>query len=397
MKKVLKRLAAIALLALIGVLAAVPALAYTAVNGTNQSMFKQYLIVDSDASIPAVTFTYSVTPGAAVAADTANKKPAVLAGVGTPTAGNAVFTSGETQYDTKQTGDDALTLASDKAYASKSVSVNFSSVSFNQPGIYRYVLTAVENASNKAVEYDTQVGSGNTATIRYIDVYVVDDSGSLTVSQYLMHTTTEVAATNVSAGDVSDKSTSIVNTVTSYDLAFGKEVTGNQGSKDKYFKFFLSIDNAQANTTYTVDITGAESSPTKTDASKYDSMSNPTTIVTGDNGARQAFFYLKDGQYITVKGLPAGTHYALTEDNEDYAQTSGIAADNNASGVAYQDPTDKITGEGLNSDIKTGYTNTRSGVIPTGVIIAVAPFAAGLVIFGGGAVYLTAKRSRDDE
>ena len=401
MKRLLRLAALAALVALATMLAAIPAWAvYTPVIGDNTTMnFNQYVIVDSDARVPAVTFTYRIIPGAAVAADADNHKPAVLAGVGTPTVGNAAFTSNQTAFDEVQSGDN-LTLASGKKYAKQTVNVNFSNVSFSQPGIYRYVLEAQTSDANKAVAYDTQVGSGNTAGIRYIDVYVVDNNGSLSVSEYVMHTTTEVAATSQQSGDVSDKSTSIVNTVTSYDVSFGKEVTGNQGSKDKYFKFVFSIDTAQAYTGYEVDIRGADAEPHKTDATKYETsqMSNPAVITTDENGRKQTAFYLKDGQYITVKGLPAGCHYALTEDAEDYTSTGGISAINNAGNTAYPDPTtDATSGPGLNGDIMTGYTNDRSGTVPTGVIIAVAPFAVGLVGFGAAAAVLASRKNQDEE
>ena len=397
MKKALRRLAAIALLALIGVLAAVPAWAttYTPVTGTSESKldFNQYLIVDKDARIPQATFTYTITPGEA--AEPSGSSPRVFAGVGTPTVSSVTFSSGETAYDEYQTGDSGnLTITENQKYARKVVTVSFNGVSFTEPGIWRYKITANESSDNKAVTYDTQLKYGGTQKVRYIDVYVVDNNGTLEISTFILRELTTAVSSGATVGD---KSSGYINTVTSHSLTFGKEVTGNQGSKDKYFQFTIAISNAQANTSYEVDLSHAQASPSSNPATTYTTMNNPSVITTGDNGVVHGVFYLRDGQYVKIKGLPEGYNYELSELAEGYSSSDGIAATNNSGGEAYTDAVKDTTGTTTNKDIKTGYTNERTGVIPTGVIIAVAPFAAGLVIFGGGAVYLTAKRSRDDE
>jgi hypothetical protein len=43
---------------------------------------------------------------------------------------------------------------------------------------------------------------------------------------------------------------------------------------------------------------------------------------------------------------------------------------------------------------KVGFTNTRTGVIPTGVIITVAPFAIGILVFGAIMLYVVNRRRR---
>lgn len=389
MKRFTKIMAILMVTALIMSIAAISGSAYTAVNGDNSLSFNKFLIVDSDARIPAITFNYTIAPGSAVAADSANNKPAIIAGVGTPTIGSASFASGETAYDTKQ-GSDEVTLDSGEKYAKKTVTVDFSSVQFSQPGIYRYVITESTNADNKAVSYDTQ--TNGTARTRYLDVYVEDENGSgtLKVSSYVMHETTDVVAADTSPAP--DKSSGFVNEITSHEFTFGKEVTGNQGSKDKYFKFTLTINGAQANTTYAVDLSAAEANPTQTAATVYDSMTNPTTITTGSHGVVTEYFYLKDGQYITIKGLPEGYMYELSELKEDYVSTNGISQTTNGT-TAYQDPVVNTT-TGVTADIKTGFTNDRTGVIPTGVLLTIAPFAVGIFLFGALIIFFIAKRRR---
>ncbi len=394
MKRFKKIMAIIMVTALLMTIAAISAsAAYQPVSGDNSTSFNKFLIVDGDARIPAITFSYSIAPGTAVEANAANNTPAIIAGVGTPTVGTAVFTSGETAYTSVQ-GDDEVSLDSGEKYAKKTVTVDFRSVQFSQPGIYRYVITENTNADNKAVTYDTQ--TSGPARTRYLDVYVEDENGSgtLAVSSYVMHETTDVVVNNDGDQKADDKSSGFVNEITSHEFTFGKEVTGNQGSKDKYFKYTLTISNAQANTTYEVNLAGAESAPTKTDATKYTTMSNPSTITTGSHGVVTEYFYLKDGQYITIKGLPQGYFYELSEDAEDYTGSNGIAAANNATNTAYTDPVVNTTG--VSADINTGFTNDRTGVVPTGVLLTIAPFAIGILLFGALIIFFIAKRRRNN-
>jgi hypothetical protein len=46
--------------------------------------------------------------------------------------------------------------------------------------------------------------------------------------------------------------------------------------------------------------------------------------------------------------------------------------------------------------IKTGYTNDRTGIIPTGVLLTIAPFAIGILLFGALIIFFIAKRRRNN-
>ncbi|MBQ5347009.1 MAG: hypothetical protein IIU39_03040, partial [Ruminococcus sp.] len=124
---------------------------------------------------------------------------------------------------------------------------------------------------------------------------------------------------------------------------------------------------------------------------KYTTLTNPSSFTTNGEGDATVSFYLKDGQYIKIPGLPDGYGYALTEDAEDYASSATISATNGKSGDAYSDP---ANGSSVAADIKTGYTNDRTGIIPTGVLLTIAPFAIGLLLFGALIIFFVAKRRR---
>ena len=162
---------------------------YTPVSGTATS-FDKYLIIDKDANVPAASFDFSIAPGEAMAA-TENSME-VLAGVGTPVlSGPAVFTAGEEAYSSVQSGD-SLDLTADEKYAFKTINVDFSSVSFDEPGIYRYVITETPLQEAGAFVQDTEP--------KYLDVYVTDNNGILEVSSYVLHSSADAPIRNATGG-----------------------------------------------------------------------------------------------------------------------------------------------------------------------------------------------------
>lgn len=422
MKKRFSKLMAIAMVfALIFAIAAIPASAattYTPVAG-GTTTFSKYLIVDSDTHIPNVTFDFSIAPittgKEATSSTVAVYAPGDAGVTGTATISDPEFTSDITNtptYDTIQSPADTGKLALDtgKKYAAKTVTVDFSGVTFPEPGIYRYVVT--EAAAAGAYTHDTQ-NTGGTQLTRYLDVYVTDDgTGTLAVSSYVLHKEDGTVTANATSGSgdvatagaaVNDKSASYVNEYETKDLAFSKKVTGNQASRDKYFKYTVTITGLNDSDTFTVDLANAEAAPTKNDATKYTTMSNPAS-VTGAELASGVDFYIQHGQSIKILGLPTTAQYTVVEDKEDYTQTANndlvaVAAqgtegqDGYVAAKTYNDAsTDTMT-----TDKYVGYTNEKQGVIPTGVLLTVAPFAIGLLLFGALAVFFVAKKKRRAE
>ena len=126
--------------------------------------FDKYLVMVQEANVPNQTFAFTIAPAASGLAD-ANGKLVVQSGsasavTGSPTiaAGQAAFSTGDTTYTTVQphvdTGTqqatqpkDNVTLGADQKYARKQVAVDFSSVKFSEPGVYRWVVT--ETATQK--------------------------------------------------------------------------------------------------------------------------------------------------------------------------------------------------------------------------------------------------------
>ena len=393
---------------------------YTAVAGDNSSaVVNKYLVLDGSAAVPDVTFNFVIEPGTAIAASSGKMEvisPSVATGVtGTPTIAPINFVHTDTKSDTVAQGDN-VTLDAGKTYVKHNTVIDFSGVTFAEPGVYRWKVSETtatydhdSDSSTAALDissrfdWDTQKGNTATSKERYMDVYVTDNgSGNLVVSSYVLHD----AATDVTAGNdmgsadvatagaaVGDKSDGYVNEFVSNDINILKEVTGNQGSKDKYFDFTIVLGNAQPNTTYAVDLSNAEAisgSNTATIAANS-GQTNATTITTDSTGAATTHFFLKDSQNVTIQGLPIDATYAVTENAEDYKSTAGVTAAIATDGNAH---TDAVNGTLARADIATGYTNTRDGVIPTGVATAAAG-ALGLIALG--VIGLVGKRRKAEE
>ena len=377
----------------------------TVIGGTATTTFDKYLVMDKQAEVPNASFTYAVTAGKAKAYDVKGKTFEVLAGVdadkvtmagvgGTTEAAAAANTIVFKQGDATLNDENALVKNYDKAtekYAKKTATLDFSKCKFTEPGIYRYIVT--ESGKNQGVTNDADA-------TRVVDVYVNDASDGkgykLTIAGYVLHSNADDAPdvslgeNNGSAGAyVGTKSQGFTNSYDTSDITIRKEVSGNQASRNKYFEFTVNIAGAVPGTVYDVDLTKAETTTQSNAATIKDNegKTNPATLTVGKDGTVTQKFYLAHGQEIKIQGIAKDSTYNVTENAEDYKST--------AAGVT--DYTDATNGTVVSTDLKTSYLNTRDGVIPTGVIMTVAPFAAVTLLGGVGAVTMVMKKRKSSE
>ena len=387
------------------------------IEGTKTTTFDKFLVMDTQANVPNATFTYAVTAGNAKAYDVAGKKFQVLAGVDADkvtmagvgaadaAANSIVFKQGDGS-DTHDTTKDAYVkdLAAGKKYALKTATLDFSKVQFTEPGVYRYIIT--EAGTNQGITNDADI-------TRVLDVYVNDASADvdgaftkkLTIAGYVLHSN-ENDEPDVAAGAdfgstgayVATKSQGFTNSYDTSDLTLRKQVTGNQASRDKYFEFTLNIAAAQPNTKYDVVIDDADAT-SKTNAATIEANAgkiNVTSITTDGAGKATQKFYLQHGQQITVQGLAKDTTYAVTENTEDYKSTANTK-DTPVVDTKADTEAAPVDGTIVSTDLTTGFLNTRDGVIPTGVIMAVAPFAVVTILGGAGVVTMVMKRNNKED
>lgn len=373
-------------------------------GGEKTTTFDKYLVMDEQAEVPNASFTYAVTAGTAKAYDVAGKKFAVLAGVdadkvtmagvGTEAANTITYKPGDATLNDENALVKDYYKETDK-YAKKTATLDFSACGFTEPGIYRYIVT--ESGTNQGVTNDADA-------TRVVDVYVNDASGEgenkLTIAGYVLHSNADDAP-DVSLGEnngstgsyVGTKSQGFTNSYDTSDILISKMVSGNQASRDKYFEFTVNITDAVPGTVYDVDLSNADAT-TKTNAATItanEGKTNPAKLTVGADGTVTQKFYLAHRQSITIQGVAKDSKYKVTENAEDYKSTAADAIDN-AEGKG-----DATSGTVASEDIHTGYLNTRNGVIPTGVIMTVAPFAAVTLLGGAGAVTMVMKKKKSEE
>ena len=378
--------------------------------------------MDAGDNVPNVTFSFTVAPGNARAAS--DNTMQVLAGVGTPTVPDVTFSSSDTTATTAGTNIDVARQASDRAtgltattgvelergekYATKQATVDFSSVKFTEPGIYRYIITETPSKEHEAagIMHDND-------TDRVLDVYVTDNNGSLVVSGYVLHKNDADVANNATkgSGDVTstgtaldDKTDGFTNEYNSKDLVFKKEVTGNQASHDKYFEFTVTVTDLTDADTFTVSLANDNDTNTTDGNADATSGSNDATIpanqnktnptsVTGAALKNGVKFYLQHGQSIAIRGLAPNANYTVTENAEDYNSTPKAVTD-------YTDNTSGVIGKeaGTKKAVMTSYQNQRDGAIPTGILTVIAPAVAVILLAGIGlTVVLVSKRRRAED
>ena len=385
----------------------------TVIGGTKTTAFDKYLVMDEDAEVPNASFTYAVTAGKAKAYDVKGKKFEVLAGVdadkvtmagvGSKTAGTITYKPGDATLNDKNALVKDYANSFRKKYAKKTATLDFSACRFTEPGIYRYIVT--ESGTNQAVTNDADA-------TRVVDVYVMNDDsddnydyqcGKLKIAGYVLHSNADDAP-DVSLGEnhgsagayAGTKSQGFTNSYDTSNIWICKRVSGNQASRDKYFEFTVSITDAVPGTVYHVDLLGAPSTTPSNAATitANEGKTNPRTLTVGADGTVTAKFYLAHYQEIQINGVAKGSKYKVTENAEDYKSTSLDAVDHEDRALI---PVVAPSGTIASEDIMTGYLNTRDGVIPTGVIMTVAPFAAVTLLGGVGAVTMVMKKRKSSE
>ena len=395
MKKFTRSSAALAALLVAG-MATTPICAagkvYTPVSGT-KTTFDTTIYMKDAASVPNVTFKYGVTQGTAQNADTAGKNLAVHKGndgitsTGLPTIADITFTAGDAK------------TATDGTAIKKTGTVDFSGVTFKEPGVYRYVVT--ETGELQGITHEDKAHKQEDR-IKALDVYVTDVDGALKVSAYVMHDKENAAAKQLDGADgavrLDDKDTNFEHLLTTSDVVLSKKVTGNQGSKDEYFKFTVNIKGAVAGTQFKVDLTNADAE-TKTTGVNTEKHTNPALLTAGEDGTLTQDFWIQHNQSIKIQGLAAETGYTVTEAENAYKTNIVVggdktnAAENDIATVAAKTVTDKA----VTADTTVAYTNDKSGAVPTGLIMSIGGPAAIALLGGVGHVTINARKKKEDE
>lgn len=327
-----------------------PAMAATNLDNSKTTLNK-VLNVDEGATVPGVTFNFTIAPGTGVKAD-GNE---IYAGVAGATISNATFTQGQTTTENK---------------ATSNITLDFSGCDFKGAGIYRYVITESEGNSTN----NTDAFTNDTNTTRYVDVYVENtDDGGLKVAGYVIYSALPQGTEDEDAL-AALKSTGYENTFNTVDLGIKNATEGNQADKTKQFDYTVKLDDGIPGSTYTITI-----------YDKDGNVKETGTITIDENGDATYDFTLADGEYAEIPEIATGTKYSVTADKDGYDQTKEDVEN-------YEDT---VSGT-LSEDKDTSYTHKKEGTIPTGVVMTIAPFA-GVALAGAAGVILKSKKKREDD
>lgn len=345
---------------------------YTPVSGTTTN-FTKTITMSESANVPNVTFSYAVAAGTAQTASDGNL--AIFAGndgvtsSGLPTIADITFT--------------ADTAKATSTTVQKNGVVDFSNVSFKEPGVYRYVVTESGTAQGLSTTEDQT---------KALDVYVVDTDGALSVAGYVMHNDETAAAEKLDeTKKLDDKDTDFEHTLATSDLTLSKSVTGNQASHDEYFKFTVKLTGAVADTKFSVDLSNADAT-TLVNGINTEAHENPAELVADATGEVTQDFWLQHGQSIKIKGIAGETAYDVVEANGSY--TTSIAVTGDTEGVTNETP--EVSDTALTADTTVAYTNEKKGAVPTGLFMGVGASALAVIAAGTGIVTLKMKK-KDEE
>lgn len=381
MKKALFSLALALMTAVLYAPAALADDAYTPIPGGEVTL-DEYLVMDKDTPVPDVTLGFSLASGTAVAET--DDTVAVLAepegirfkagsGVTVNPDGSASlsFSSADAAVAEEEapSGDAVAfdsTATDDEKYVKKVLTVDLSQVSFNDVGVYRYVLT--QSASD-----DRHLTTDNN-TKRYLDVYITDDDGDLQMAAVLWRT--DSGAQGKEESDLSSVKSSGM-TSRAYRksaLAVEKAVTGNQGSRDQYFAFTVKLTGTSAaaldgDSLFTVS-GSFDTEPETNMATVYttEEMQEANAVngtLTYAELTAGKTFYLRHGQRLVIGNISEGLGYIVTEAEADgYTASCAVTGDTSGTASGNSASDDELTG-----DTALVFTNTREGVIPTGVVL----------------------------
>lgn len=254
---------------------------------------------------------------------------------------------------------------------------------FTAPGEYTFTLSEV-NGHNPNVSYDT-----NTYEVRVDVVWADNTYTAVKVNGYAVF-----AVTNGTPASTKSENATFTNgsNAASGNLVVSKTVAGTAANTNDYFKYTLQLtDPTQVSGTYSV-------------------VKNGQVIATLESDKDYtATFYLKNGEQVSVTGLPKNVSYKVTEGTNVVTAANGNYTDTNTdngytekvqngSSAAIVEGTE-ATGNLPNDGVTVAYTNEKGFAPTTGITANTLPFAVGgiAVVVAGGALIISRRRRAGED
>jgi hypothetical protein len=368
---------------------------------TELTFSKEFASKETDGTLPNASFEFTMTPSVPVDSDgktiTTYNGLDVVQGLALDTATKKIDFTATAESDVKKTESFSLTLKDGG--------------SFTGPKAYSYQVKEVIPADNKkddSIEYDDTI---------YTVFLLVDNNNKVTAAVNVSSAKPNTDGTSTTTSidkNVGKKPIEFKNTCSTDSLTIKKEVTGSMGSKTEQFKFQIVIPVEGAATGHTIE-KGTKYTGTIYRKSTGTADADPVEITVcneSDLAKDQNTFYLADGDYLTIKGLPESTIYTVKElDATDYhTSIKGTFSSGNTEvikNIKYEDFADDKKEEskiydaseaGNNTPLVNGgntilFTNKKD-VTPTGLVVAFGPQILVLLIALGGALVIFKTRRK---
>jgi len=313
-------------------------------------------LTDADATqLPyTITYNFEVSEKATIMQPTdiiqANAHMAVT---GAPSINSISYTSEDT-FDSNKS-------------CTKDLVIDWSGVTIKEPGVYRWEITKT------AEDKDTLADPTNNTPTSYLWVYATGSGTTLSIANvgYTTDANLEEEEGEDEKGPLGDSYPA-----KTIDLTITKNVTGDQGSRDQYFKFTIQLARPVGAVDNDCAITGNYDEAVPTTA--YNSATtNPTTVTVEDNTT--LVLWLKHGQSAIIHDLLFGTSYTITESaNTGYTVTAVATGD--MTGVTTKAENKEINDPSLEQSTTVTYTNEKNAQVPTGIDLQTGAPIMGLLM-----------------
>jgi len=409
---------------------------------------------------PTISYTYTIAPATVTSGTTVSDKTdkhnpngsvevPVTDGVGTPTIAN----DGVVAWTTS----DSLNAGTDGVANTKDIAIDFSSVVFGAPGVYRYAVTEALTTdytyASSGVTETSKVDTSDTNNlhIRYVDVYVrastvttatdalsVFNDGS-TAKEWDIYGYTcfykNQSITEKEEADTNDKSTGAVKT-TGFVAGTTDGTESNKIYADSYYTFNVTVSKSIENDNYAKENHAFPFTVIFTNSAVNQNIDISSTVngtineegafkdpAAGALSSTKGVVPLNDSESVKYIGIPCGTTVDVYETNDLTGATYKVEAvvdtttttDNSViSGTA---PTDAVAQAMDGTDKAHAYestkvtvtttadvdddtdhsvaiTNTLLNISPTGVTLRYAPY---LAMMGAGIVALPLTLRKKEE
>ena len=360
-------------------------------NASSNSVYAPvfaYTYTVTPANVNGITVTDETTDHASGEAVTAPVNAGITTGlkVNSGNAGTAASAVGTLSF-TNETSLDASAAGAVNSY---DIPFDFSGVTFQQTGIYRYQID--ETLANSATYTGLGMADGTNNTV-YLDVYV-DGAGEIYGYVCMKENASVTPATEKTNGFVDGSNGA--DSYYTYDLTISKDVVNDSYAENNHaFPFTVIFNKGELTGSFRITEVAAEGSTGINPAAGEASWSGVALV--------------KDGAAVTLKGIPCGADAEIYETNDMTGVTYTVgtsvnggeaATDNNVSwgatpGSAAAQAAKKAyesTKQAIDTTVATAVdaaqtfavTNTLVTISPTGVVLRFAPYlmmlAAGIAI-----------------